>query len=254
MNNFLITQNKNCFPITIPYEYVQEQKEIKINKIIFYTKVEEKQISFVVYAKRATDQNLKVYTFNYQLYDDNIRLNPPNQLQRINSDQPVDINGNVVVGVVNPGTFSFRYGVVDNYLELTNMSFIDNRDWHAEGNGNFGRIVIDSIRVLVNNQEYVNFHGENLPEAFVRINLIPCEFLKVYVTYSSPNSMEVQENGTQKYTNLMTIKKPLTMPVEITEDEFPYQTNVASNSVFYITDENDKMIEIQKIFLFYSLY
>lgn len=254
MNNFLITQNKNYFPITIPCEYIQEQKEIKINKIIFYPKVEEKNISFIIYAKRFTDQNLKVYTFNYNLYDDNIRLNPPNQLQKINSDQPFDINDNSIISVINHGTFSFRYGVIDNYLELTNMNFIDNRNWHLEENGNFGKIVIDSIRILINNQEYTNFHGDNLLEAFIRINLIPCEFLKIYVTYSSSNSMEIQENGTQKYTNLITIKKPISMPIEITEDEFPYQTNVASNSIFYITDENDKMIDIQKIYLFYSLY
>ena len=243
MKNFLITKKHNYFPITIPYEYIQEQKELKINKIIFYPKIEVKTVKFVLLIRYPSpvNSNILMHTFSVDLLYENNDIKVKDYA-----------GGGLESDIDNDITLNYASNFIDGIFDI-NTIILTSTD--PTKKRNIERNTYFNLKLYVNDQHMQSITDyTNLNVSILKLSFIPCKFIKIYITNISSTTMEINDNNEQKYTNLLTIKIPTTLPIELNDEDFTYTTPVSYNSQFYITDEDNLPIKLDLIYLFYSLY
>jgi hypothetical protein len=223
MNNILLKSDNNNIQLLIPQEFIQEKKEIRINKIILFPTWGIIPINIHVFTVNKSGITIiKQNSFDINYYDEN------RSKSKIRKDK---------------NNIGFDWEIIDGYLMISDLKI--NRSTEFK-----------KIEIYVKNILYISIpNHEDLALKTFKISLIPCHLLKMYITSNTPSTIESYDKNI-KYTNLVSIKKPENIIVEFNNDDF-IENNIIltnNNSMLYITDENDNLIDINKIYIYYSLY
>jgi hypothetical protein len=237
MNNFLIKNYNNNVPIMIPFDNINNKKELKIHKILFYPRIEDKILKIILTYVNISSRNVTntSHIVNFQtilkLSDSNI-INSYHKIQGTNN---------------NTFNINFVMDINDNYVEIKNIN-IDNQIRNFDEEYNY------EIRIILNDIEYGNINKHVLTDSLVKFPIIGCRFLKLYLNHLKNQTIEINENNKFFYTGLIAIKKPLNHPIEFDEDDFPLdQLLITDNTELKITDEDNNLINIKDIYIFYSI-
>jgi len=237
MKNFFIEQKNNYIPLIVPYENIQNNNNnMTIHKIIIYPVIKEYQLKIkLIINNQLILFNSNIFFDNNNISESTNAIESENMYKNNNKEKKIAI--------------SYKYKINDGYVELYGWEFKGNKN---EINNN--ELEFD---IYLNNYHHGSFNNKNFLNAIICFNIIPCQFLKIYISNNLiNNTIEMGINNdeyTQIYNNLISVKKPIGLPIEIHNDDFPIDIHINNNSILYITDQDNKKIELNKIYLFYSL-
>lgn len=237
MTNFFINAQQNNFNLQLPYD-AQESKEMQIHKIILYPFIEPKiltiklvLIDFRILEKKKVSIELNI------LMTDVLRIN--NTI----SDNYMETITLFDTSRIYQTIFNLEYS--QGKIELTNFTF--NQSIQDE------ILKHDNYRVDVTYDGHLKTQCSDYNNLISKISIIPCDIIKAYISNDINTTIETNIINNNSYTNLITFKHVNTMPIEFSSEDFFFKSNINVNSRIYFTDENNQLIKVYMIYLFYSI-
>lgn len=232
MNKFFIYEKQNNIPMHTNYEL--DNNVLDIQKIHFELNNFKKSLVFNVFHFLGTSDEIHTNNFEYTIdFEGNSSISKGIAFQQIADLYTLNLNIEINETIVT----------IENIQVIDPLVAIKNR---------INKFKFKGMTILLEGRTLATVSSVNLQHAKVSFGLISHKFYKIYLNNSLPTTIEIKDNN-QAYTNLLSVKATKEYPIEFNNEDFMHTSSLNNNSFLTITNEDNQIVDIKFIIIFYNI-